>query len=566
MLEFKVEKLVGHSKNGIVGKIEVEVGANIKDGDILFHVECDKGNGPIKANCNGIIKELKISEGDNVNLGDVVAIIEGVESNKNSSKSFNYFASMIKPTKRDLQCDVAVIGGGPGGYVAAIYAAKKGLKTVLVEKESLGGTCLNVGCIPTKAIVRSSEVFENINNSVEYGINTKEVSIDMKRVIERKDNIVKNLVGGIDYLLQKNSVEVVNGLGEIIDEHNIIAKGKREEVNINAKNIIIATGSKISNIAIDGFDSEKVINSTKALEMKELPKSMVIIGGGVIGMEFAFIYANFGVEVAVIEYMPKVLPMMDDDVVSEIASIGKEKGIKYFTGSKVTKVQNSEDGKAVVKFEKNGEEKLITCDKVLVAIGREPNIEGLGIDKVGIELNEKKKGIKVDKNLRTNIKNIYAIGDVNNEIGLAHVASHGAFIAVDNILGEDKKMDYSVIPSVVYTTPEVATVGITESEAKEKGLSIKIGKFPFMANGKALTYGEARGFVKVIKDSSTNNLIGASIVGPHGSDLITILTLAIKNNLTEDQIKETIFAHPTTGEAVHEAVLGLEGGAIHFDN
>lgn len=566
MVTIKIEKLSGHSKKGKVGKINVKVGDSIKEGDVILQVEGDKGNASIKSNCCGIVKEIKVEEGIMVNVGDIIAMVEGTSmENKEKPKGMDYFASMLKPLKREIECDVTVIGGGPGGYVAAIYAAKKGLKTVIVEKDKLGGTCLNVGCIPTKALVRSSEVYNDIKHSEEFGISVSDSKVNMGKVIERKNSIVDKLVGGIDFLLQKNSIEKVMGIGEIIDKNKVFVKGKREEVTINTKNIIIATGSKISKINVEGFEGDKVLNSSTALDMKELPENMVVIGGGVIGMEFAFIYANFGVDVTVIEYMPKILCTMDDDVIEEIASIGKEKGIKFYTSSKVTSVKNSEDGKAIVTFEMNDNEKFVTCDKVLVAIGREPNLEGLGIETVGIELNDNKRGIKVDDRMRTNIENIYAIGDVNNKVMLAHVASHGGMVAVDNILGEDKQMDYSAVPGVVYTIPEVATVGMTERCAREKGMNISIGKFPFVANGKALTYGEEKGFVKIIKDVDSNSLIGASVVGPHASDLIGILTLAIKNNLTEEEIKETIFAHPTTGEAIHEAALALTGGAIHFD-
>lgn len=566
MVAVKIEKLSGHSKKGKVGKINVNIGDSIKEGDPILQVEGDKGNITIKSNCSGIVREIKVEEGTTVNVGDIIVMVEGTSpENKDKPKAMDYFASMIKPLKKEVQCDLTIIGGGPGGYVAAIYAAKRGLKTVIVEKDKLGGTCLNVGCIPTKALVRSSEVYDDIRNSEEYGISVSGSKVNMEKVIDRKNSIVKKLVGGIEFLLEKNSIEKFNGVGEIIDKNKVFVKGKREEVTINTKNIIIATGSKISKINIEGFDGNKVLNSNDALDMRELPNKMVIIGGGVIGMEFAFIYANFGVDVTVVEYMPNILCTMDDDVIEEVVSIGKGKGIKFYTSSKVTSVKNSEDGKAIVAFEMDGIEKFITCDKVLVAIGREPNLDGLGIENVGIELNDNKRGIKVNDKMRTNIENIYAIGDVNNKIMLAHVASHGGMVAVDNMLGEDKEIDYSVVPGVVYTIPEVATVGIAEKAAIEKGMNIKVAKFPFAANGKALTYGEERGFVKIIKDLDSNKLIGASIVGPHASDLIAVLTLAIKNNITEEEIKETIFAHPTTGEAIHETALALTGGAIHFD-
>jgi dihydrolipoamide dehydrogenase len=291
---------------------------------------------------------------------------------------------------------------------------------------------------------------------------------------------------------------------------------------------------------------------------------MIIVGGGVIGMEFAFILANLDVEVTVIEYFEDILAALDDDVCEEITKIAAEKGIKLYTGSKVESIFESEDDKCIVAFSKDGNTRYVTADKVLMAVGRQPYLEDIGIEKIGIELNDNKRGIKVNEKMQTNVENIYAIGDVTNIIQLAHVASHQGIVAVKNILGQDTDMNYDVVPSAIFTTPEIGMVGMSEKEAIKKGIDIKIGKFPFAANGKALTLGERKGFVKLIKDNKTNKVIGGTIIGPHATDLIAEVALAVKNGLTAEAIAETIHAHPTTAESLHEASLALEGGALHF--
>ena len=307
-----------------------------------------------------------------------------------------------------------------------------------------------------------------------------------------------------------------------------------------------------------------MLNSKSALDNKNLPKSITIIGGGVIGMEFAFIYSNFGVKVNVVEYMDRLLTMVDDDISEEIKNIAKLNGINIYTSSKVTKIEESENGDAIVFFENEGKEKYLISENVLVAIGREPNMDGLNIEKTSIELNERGKGIKVDNTLKTNVPGIYAVGDVNNKMQLAHVASHQGIIAVDNILSEDKEMKYDCVPNVIFTAPEIASVGLTERECIEKKINIKVSKFPFSANGKALTMGESRGFIKIIKDIDNNKIVGASLIGADASSLISTLTVIIKNNIKDKDITDTIFAHPTTGEVIHEAALGLSIGALHY--
>ena len=384
----------------------------------------------------------------------------------------------------------------------------------------------------------------------------------MKQVINRKDKVKGRLVSGIDFLMKKNEINVISGQASFVNGETVAVTGNENYI-IKAKDIIVATGSKISKIAIPGIDLPFVLNSTTALSCTDLPKSIAIIGGGVIGMEFAFIYKNFGVDVHVIEFMDRLLTMVDGDISKEIQDIAKEENIKVHTSSKVMKIQSSVDGKAVITYEDKDGEHLLVSDKVLVAIGREPNLEGLAIENTGVLLNNKGRGIQVDASMSTNVKHIYAIGDVTNIIQLAHVASHQGIVAVDNILNKQKKMDYSAVPNVIFTAPEIASVGIGEDEGKAKGMNIAVSKFPFAGNGKALTMNEPRGFIKLIKNNETGKIIGGSIIGADASSLISALTLAIANGFNEKEITETIFPHPTTGEVIHEAALDFGIGALH---
>lgn len=464
-----------------------------------------------------------------------------------------------------IEGDVVVIGGGPGGYVAAIVAAKNDLKTVLIEYDNLGGTCLNRGCIPTKALVRSSEVYELVRDSEEFGIFNEAPSFDFTKIMERKDNIVKELVAGIEYLVDKNEITLLRGVGDIVDKNTVVVKeGKDEGTTVDAKNIIIATGSQPFIPPIKGADKTKnLYTSDEMLSLEELPESLAIVGSGVIGMEFAFICNALGVEVSVIGSSDDILSNMDKDIIREITRISKRKKIKLITGARVEELSDTDDGKVVVGFQRKGKQDSITADKVLMATGRSPNFSGIDLEKLGIELSDR-RGIKVNGKLQTTVDNIYAIGDVTNINQLAHVASYQGVVAVNNIAGNEIEADYSIVPGAIFTTPEIASVGPTEDQAKEQGLDISVGKFIFAANGKALTYGERRGLVKVIADKATGVILGGHIIGPHASDLIHEITVAIKNKLTAEQIADTIHAHPTTAETVLEAVMATTPkGAIH---
>lgn len=564
-IEIKFDKMIGHETKGLVGRMYKSKGDKVKNGEALFEIEAKKGNVEISSSTDGVIVELRVSEGDEVSKGQVLAIIEGKKKEQKNA-GFDYFNSMVKPKEVSMESEITIIGGGPGGYVAAIVAAKLGANVVIVEKEKMGGTCLNWGCIPTKAFVHSAYVYQNCKEAEKYGISVSDVNVDISKIVKRKNNIVRELVGGIDYLLKNNNVKVINGTATIQDKETVYVENKHQKTIIKSKNIIIATGSKTSNINIKGNDLENVITSKEILDIDKLPKKMIIVGGGIIGMEFAFLLANLDVDVTVIEYMDCILTCLDDDVCKEITQMSIDAGIKLHTSSKVESIINSEDGKCIVSFTKDEKIRYVIGDKVLMSVGRQPCFDALGVEKIGIKLNDNKKGIKVNEYMETNIDNIYAIGDVTNIMQLAHVASHQGVVAVKNILGKKTKMSYDVVPSAIFTTPEIGMVGITEKQAREKNIDIKIGKFPFSANGKALTLGEKKGFVKLIKENKTGKIIGGTIIGPHSTDLIAEVALAIKNNLTSDEIIETIHAHPTTAESIHEASLALEGGAIHFVN
>ena len=553
--EIKLDRLSPGSKEGKVGKIHIEAGQKVMPEDLIMEVEGKKGNTPIKSSAEGTIIALEVDEGDIVALGQRLGTITSNEE-KNSKPQ----TSKIKDPQT-LETDIAILGGGPGGYVAAIQAAKLGAKVIVIEKDTLGGTCLNWGCIPTKALVRSAQVFADIKQSDQYGILLENPRIDMKRVIERKDDIVASLVAGIEDLFDKNKITLKSGKGKIIDNSTIQVD---DGTLVKAKDIIIATGSKISPSPFPGTDLEHVLWSDDALNLKELPQKIVIIGGGIIGMEFAFIYANMGVHVSVVEYMDDILSILDLDVIKEITDAAKSTGIKLYTSSKVEEILCGEDEVPIVSFTNQEKTNYISCDKVLVCVGRSPQYDDIGLEEMKIEINNQNKGIKVNNKMETNIPNIYAVGDVTNIMQLAHVASHQGIVAVKNILGENISMDYKAVPSAIFTSPEIATVGISEKDLKELNIKAVIGKFPFGANGKAMTCGETRGFVKIIKEEETGKILGCSIIGPHASDLIAQLTFAIKNGLTAKDIVNTIHAHPTTSEAVHEGALSVEGGALHF--
>ncbi len=455
--------------------------------------------------------------------------------------------------------DVIVIGGGPGGYVAAIRAAQLGSDVCIVERDRVGGTCLNRGCIPTKALWRNAEILNTLKNIKEFGINVDGYSINVEEVQNRKQKVIDQLVSGVEQLLKANKIEVINGTATLKDKNTVtitLPDGSTEE--ITGKNIIIATGSKSSNPPIEGNDIEGILSSDDILNFKEIPPRLTIIGGGVIGMEFAGIFAAMGSAVTVIDLF-SILNRVDSDIVKRFSVSVKKKGIELNPNCKIDKIEKRNDLYYILCENKKGKFE-VESEALLIATGRTPHTEGLNLEKVGIEFN--RKAIMVDANYETNIKGIYAIGDVNGKIMLAHAASHQGIHVAERIHGHAFNQE-SPIPSCIFVFPEIATVGITEDEAKEQSMEYKTSKFMFGANGKALSLGESEGFVKVMSNMQ-EEIIGVHIMGPHASDLIHEGTLAISSKLKIDDIKNTIHAHPTLSEAFHEAVCGLKGEAIHL--
>jgi dihydrolipoamide dehydrogenase len=460
------------------------------------------------------------------------------------------------------EIDVAIIGGGLGGYVAAIKAAHLGLKVVLVEKDKLGGVCLNWGCIPTKALVSTAELLNNLQRAGEFGIQVKDYSFDFPAIMKRKEMITRRLSSGVEQLMKANQVRVVKGEGQIIEPETVEVTdiaGQKEV--IKTKNIIIATGSKVMRLPIPGIDSEGVITSDEALSLNELPSRMLIIGGGVVGIEFAGIFKALGVEVTVVEMLPRILLSIDEEIARRLTQLLKRKGIEILTDWKVREIKKNDQNLEVLISTNNGEKKLET-EKVLLAAGRVPDLGNIDVQELGIKLD--KGAIKVDEKMRTNIPGIYAVGDVVGKIMLAHVASREGIVAVENISGKEVLMDYKVVPNCVFSMPEVASVGLTEEEARKENNNIKISKFPFTANGKALGMGEAEGLVKIIADADTSELLGFHILGAHASDLIAEGTLALSMEATAFEIVNTIHAHPTLAEAIAEAAEGITSKPIHL--
>jgi dihydrolipoamide dehydrogenase len=460
--------------------------------------------------------------------------------------------------------DVVIIGGGTGGYVAAIRASQLGLKAAVVEKGKLGGTCLHAGCIPSKALLRSAEVYAQTKKVDKYGVIAPEVGLDFSRVQARKEEITEQLFKGVQYLMKKGKIDVYEGKGSILQSKDVLVELNNDggEIILSPRNILIATGSRPRTLPGLEVDEGYVMTSDEALRMESLPNSMIIVGGGVIGMEWASMLVDFGLEVTVLEYADRILPTEDQDVSKEIQRLMKKKGVKIVTGAKVLP-ETLEKGDGVsIKVEHKGKETSFTADRLLVSVGRLPNTEGIGLNHTTIDFD--RGFIKTNEFYQTNESNIYAIGDVIGGLQLAHVASHEGIIAIEHMAGEKPvPLDPTLVSKCVYSSPEVASVGFTEVEAKEKGYEVKIGKFSFRAIGKALVFGESDGFVKLVVEEGTNKLLGAHMVGPHVTDMITEVGLARVLNATAMDIAHTIHPHPTLAEAIGEAALAVDGKAIH---
>jgi dihydrolipoamide dehydrogenase len=467
-----------------------------------------------------------------------------------------------------MQYDVIVIGSGPGGYVAAIRCAQLGLKTAIIEKyNTLGGTCLNVGCIPSKALLDSSEHYYNAAHSfTTHGIKLDNLGIDFGQMIKRKQEVVDANTSGITYLMKKNKIDVHTGVGSFKDKNTVIVtKADGTATEITSKNVIIATGSKPSSLPFLKIDKKRIITSTEALTLTEIPKHLILIGGGVIGLELGSVYARLGAKVSVIEYMDGIIPTMDKGLGRELQRVLKKLGMEFYVGHKVTGA--TAKGKEVtVTFDNpKGEKQELKGDYCMVAVGRIAYTDGLGLDKIGITVEERGRKITVDEHLETSVKGVYAIGDVIKGAMLAHKAEdEGTFVA-ELIAGQKPHINYNLIPGVVYTWPEVAAVGYTEEQLKEAGTKYKTGSFPFKASGRARASGDLDGFVKVLADATTDEILGVHMIGPRAADMIAEAVIAMEFRASAEDVTRASHAHPTYTEAMREACLAAtENRPIHI--
>ena len=552
-------------------------GDEVKKGEPLFSVETDKTNMDIEATDDGVVRKLLIEAGDSVPVTlpiavtgeadeDIDAVVKEAVARlggkaavqQDESGTGKAAAGEIQPVAASADCDydIAVLGGGPGGYVAAIKAAQMGKNTVIIEKEHFGGTCLNVGCIPTKVLLRSAEALKEVKESGGFGVTGVDTSgafLDMKRVQERKKNIVGQLVGGVQGLLKRNGVTVETGKGTLKDSNTIEVNGKI----IKAANIIIATGSSAKALPVATDEKMPVLTSSEMLDIDKIPDTAVVIGGGVIGVEFAYFLASAGTKVTVVEFLDRILPMVDEEITAQVEEHLKAMGIEIHTSSKVTEITGQ-----AVKYEQKGTVKSTECEMVLMAVGRSPSLSGVDTGALGIKT--EKGAVVTDRTMKTSIPNIYAIGDVNGKAMLAHTASMEGIIAVENICGKSIEMDYSKVPSAIYIQPEIACVGLTEKQAAEKYGKVSVGRFPMLANGKAKVAGEERGLVKVITEPKYGEIVGVHMYCIHATDMIAEAVTAMKLEATAEEVAMAIHPHPTVSEVIHEAMHAVGGRAIHF--
>lgn len=549
-------------------------GENIQKGEVLFSIETDKTNIDIEATGDGVLRKVLVEEGEKVPVTLPIAIIAGAgeaieeplkdalaQLGKDAAASVPNTPAPAAPVSvpaggSGQDFDIIVVGGGPGGYVAAIKAAQLGKKVAIAEKNQFGGVCINRGCIPTKVLLRSAEALKEVKESEKFGVTDVDVSnarLNMPLVQKRKNSVISQLVGGIGGLMKKNQVTVLNGEGKIQDKNTVVVEGKA----YSAEYIIIATGSSIKSLPIPTDPNMKILTSDEALNLTEIPESIAIIGGGVIGIEFAYFLASAGSKVTVVEFLDRILPMVDEEITDQVTAMLKDKGVEIHTSARVTEVT-----KDAVQFEKNGEQQSVPVSCVLMAVGRVPDLGGIDCESLNIETN--RGAIVTDLTLRTSVNNIYAIGDVNGKAMLAHTASAEGIVAVENICGHTRTMDYDKIPSAIYIQPEIACVGLTEAQAKEKYGTVKVGKFPIFANGKAKVAGEENGLIKVILDSRYNEIVGVHLFCIHATDMIAEAVVAMNLEATAEEIAGSVHPHPTVSEIYHEAFHAAMDKAIHF--
>lgn len=543
-------------------------GDSVKKGEPVFAVETDKTSIDIEAISDGVFRKKFIEEGDSINVTLPIAIIAGKDENIEDqiAECFNKLGKKTEPVadvKADINkasssfdFDVIVIGGGPGGYVAAIKAAQMGKKTCIIEKEHFGGVCLNEGCIPTKALLRSAEALKEVKESSKFGVvdvETADAKLDMKKVQNRKTKVVRQLVDGVEGLLRGNKVTTVKGIGSFVDK-NTVAVGDKK---YTAENIIIASGSDVKMLPIKISKKANVLTSKEVLNLDYIPKDIIIIGGGVIGIEFAYFLNSIGTKVTVVEFLDRILTMVDKEITDKVTDLLTKAGITIYTSSQVKEIKDSS-----VLFEKEGKVEEVFANTVLMAVGRAARTEGLNLEAAGIKTT--KGAIETNLKLETNVSNIYAVGDINGKAMLAHTASMEGLIAVENICGQNKEMDYNKIPSAIYIQPEIASVGLTEEQAKEKYKKVKVGTFPLFANGKAKVAGEEEGIIKVIIEGNLGEILGVHMYCLHATDMISEIVVAMNLEATAEEMINTIHPHPTVSEAIHEAFHAAIGKSIHY--
>ncbi len=463
------------------------------------------------------------------------------------------------------QYDVVVIGAGPGGYVSAIRASQLGLKTAIVEKKWLGGVCLNVGCVPSKALLKNADLAETLRErSKEFGISFDNLQLDFSAAVKRSRKVSQRLTKGVSFLMRKNKIDVVMGSAKLTGKNSLeVVDDKGEKKELTAKNIVIATGSHTFVIPGVKVDGEKVVTYAEAILQEKRPESVVIIGAGAIGVEFATVWSSYGTDVTIVEMLPSILPLEDKETSAELAKAYKKRGIKMLTSTKVESVEATDAGVKVTVSGEDGQQ-VLEADQAMIAIGFRPNTADLGLEQVGVKM-DKRGFIEIDDRMATNVPGIWAIGDVTGKLLLAHVASAQGVVCAESIAGvETIKLDYKMMPRAVYSHPQVASFGMSEDEAKEAGYDVKVGRFNFIANGKALGLGEGEGFVKIIADAKYGEILGAALVGPDVSEMLPELTLAQRMELTSEDIARTVHAHPTLSEVIMEAAHAVEGQAIQM--
>ena len=457
-----------------------------------------------------------------------------------------------------------VIGGGPGGYVCAIRLSQLGIKTACIDAGSkLGGTCLNIGCIPSKSLLNLSENFNKAKNFSNLGIEVGQVKLNLEKIMQNKDKAVDTLTKGIEFLFKKNKVSYFKGIATFQSAKKILIKDeKKKETIIEADKVVISTGSEPLSLPGIKFDEKIILSSTGALSLKKIPKKMIVVGGGYIGLEMGSVWLRFGTEVHVVEFLDHITPGMDKEISKEFMKILKKQGMKFHLQTKLESIQKNNNGAKIIATDKDGKKIDFDCDVVLISVGRKPNTKNLNLEKININLDNKKR-IKTNNKFETNIKNIYAIGDVISGPMLAHKAEEEGIAVAELIAGQSGHVNYDVIPGVIYTSPEVASIGKTEEQLKESNKKYKVGKFPFLANSRAKAIDEPEGFVKILADDKTDKILGVHMIGPHAGEMIAEIGIAMEFGASSEDIARTCHAHPTFSEAVKEAALSVDKRAIH---